>query len=420
MLRSQQGSRPQHLSSVWNQSLVPTSRAEWEGLQADILSEDHQPDALAGRLFELLERNHRYAEATGVSHFFVRTLHNLGNSLLERYPLAQDDMTRFGRMIERALIWEPGNPYCWILWADWFQALGFRDAREWTLREMVRLFPDNEHARVELSRFLIDRGEAHWDEAEYWLRQVMQRYPDGEHSRVVWTRLLTLRHRTAEAEATLAKFVQRRPESQTAREALGRLKAGVYTGAAAQDDSQANQMPMSLPKALKELFRRSRLGAEFNRARIARNHGTVTPTGFIRAETGKGDPLAGFYSQWLMPEETPECPPHAWAWNACQCWQELADTARWQRLAVQFPDSVSATEFLRILSPSGGVDNHSGVTDWCERFDVDNNGGSSAVAFMGDTLQRVSDMSAQEREESALAVLACAAVDALEFASEPA
>ena len=184
-LRPRRTSSPRHSLRGPNRSLMPAAQAEWEGLQADILSEDHQPDVLAERLFELLGRNSRYAEATGVSHFFVRTLHNLGNSLLERHDLDQDDMTQLGRMIERALVWEPRNPYCWMLWADWFQAQRQRNAREWTLREMVRLFPNNVHGRVELSRLLIDRGEVHWDEAELCLGQVMRRYPASEHSHVV-------------------------------------------------------------------------------------------------------------------------------------------------------------------------------------------------------------------------------------------
>ncbi len=418
LLRLQRRARIQRSSNTPQTALVPATQAEWEGLGADILSASGQPEILARRLFKLLERNHRYAEATGVSHFFVRTLHNLGNSLLEQYELGPDDMTRLGRMIERALIWEPANPYCWMLWADWFQARGLRDAREWTLREMVRLFPNDEHARVKLSRLLIDRGEAHWDEAEHWLRQVMQRYPDSAHSPVVWARLLTLRHRTADAEATLTKFVQRHPESQTARQALDRLRAGVYSGAAARDNSHANQMPNSLPTALKELFRRGRLGAEFNRARIARIRGNVSPTDFIREETRKGDPLAGFYSQWLMPEETPECPPYAWAWTACRCWQELADPARWQHLATQFPDAASETEFLRILAASDAADSQSEATDWCKRYDAESVAESPAVTFMSEALKRASAMSRPERDESAVTVLACAAVYAPEFVSE--
>ena len=367
LLRSQHGSSSWQSESARNQSLVPATQEEWGRLQAEILSESYQPNVLARRLFELLERNHRYAEASGVSHFFVRTLHNLGNSLLQRYQLDQDDMTRLGRMIERALIWEPTNPYCWMLWADWFQARGLRDAREWTLRETIRLFPESEHARIELSRLLIDRGNTHWEEAELWLRQVMQRYPDNGHSRVVWARLLTLRGRTAEAKATLVKLLRRQPESQEARGALDRLRDGVYSGGAAQDGNFANQVPMSLPRTMKELFRRSRLGAEFNRARIARIRGNVTRTEFIRAETGKGDPLAGFYSQWLMPEETSECPPYAWAWNACRYWQESAGSDRWRHLSLQFPGAAPETEFLRILAASRDTEDQSEVANWCKR-----------------------------------------------------
>ncbi len=103
---------------------------EWE-IYSRYPQLEHPPEALARRLFELLDQNHDYAVATGVSHFFVRTLHNLGSSLLERYQLVQTDMTRLGLMIERALVWEPTNPYCWMLWADWFElrATGMRAIR---------------------------------------------------------------------------------------------------------------------------------------------------------------------------------------------------------------------------------------------------------------------------------------------------
>ena len=301
---------------------MPATQGEWAALHADILSMDHQPKTLSERLFQLLERNHRYTEATGVSHFFVRTLHNLGTPLLERHQLGDAEMTRFGVMIERALAWEPANPYCWMLWAEWFQAQGHRNAHEWTLREMLRLFPNDDHACVELGRVLIDQGEEHWDEAEHWLQQVLMRSPDS---------------------------------GQTAQRSLDRLRAGMdSTTDDAFDELSDNPIPVALdspdppeplPRALKELFRRGRLGGEFSRARIARTHGRVVPTDFIREETGQGDPLAGFYSQWLMPDETPEGPPHAWAWNACRHWQKLASPDQWRRLAEQFPEAAPETEF---------------------------------------------------------------------------
>ena len=57
---------------------APVKQEEWEGLQDDIVNSGDQPETLAERLFQLLDQNHDYAAATGDSHFFVRTLHNLG------------------------------------------------------------------------------------------------------------------------------------------------------------------------------------------------------------------------------------------------------------------------------------------------------------------------------------------------------
>lgn len=421
--------RVQRPARLQQPALMPAKQAEWEALLTDILSVGHEPDILAQRLFQLLEQNHRYAEATGVSHYFVRTLHNLGSRFLEHYQLRQDDMTRLGLMIERALVWEPANPYCWMLWADWFQARGFRDAREWTLREMLRLFPDNEHASIELSRLLIDRGEDNRDEAEHWLKQVTRRNPDSDRSMIILAQLLMSRHRKTDAEEMLVKFLMRHPENSSARQALDQLRANILPHDPVYGKNQGDQiLPMygsdaetvPLRGALQELCHRGRLGGEFNRARVARKRGNVTPTNIIREETRKGDPLAGFYLQWLMPEETPECPPHAWAWNACRYWQESAGPAGWQHLAMQFPDAALETEFLRILAASGTAESDSEVTDWYARYDTDGRAVSTAVTFMREALERVSAMSQQERDESALAVLACAAVDAPEFVSEPA
>ena len=77
---------------------------------------------------------------------------------------------------------------------------------------MLRLFPDNEHSRVELARLLIGREEDHWEEAEHWLRQAMERNPEGGHSRVVMARLLVRRGRAADAETLLAEFLERDPD----------------------------------------------------------------------------------------------------------------------------------------------------------------------------------------------------------------
>ena len=395
------------------------AREEWSDLKADISRSDHPPETLARRLFEILKRGHDYAEATGVSYFFVRTLHNLGDELLKRHKLGLADMDRLGVMIERALIWEPANPYCWMLWAEWFKIQSRRDAHEATLREMLRLFPSSVHARVELALLLISCGDACWDEAEYHLRNAMDQDPNDGHPCVVMARLLALHHRPSEAEAMLSEFLERRPDDAAVQESLDQLQAHSYpdTAATAFDDAWDDEVqegpdhedsPISLPDALQELLRRGNLAGEFSRARIAMAHRLDPPTDLIRRESLKGDPLAGFYSQWLMPEKTPESPPHAWAWKACRYWQASASPDDWRYLATQFPEAVPETEFLRVLATPGGGD-QSGPIGHCSG----NNGASRAVdAFMHEAQERLVDASPRERDELAVAVMACAAADA--------
>ena len=448
----------------------PATREQVGQLKADIRNSRYPPEILADRLFTLLDQNHRHAETTGTSHFFVRTLHNLGNSLLRRHRLGEAEMARFRLMIERALVWEPANPYCWMLWANWFEAQGHRDAHEWTLREMLRLFPNNEHSRVELARLLIREGEHHWDEAEHWLRQIIERVPDGEaarvelarllirrgehhwdeaehrlrqiierdrdsgHARVVMARLLVLRHRSAEAETLLAEFVERHPANAAAQQSLDRLRSGlrdtedddtlVETRVDGTRDTMGRDYPTtSLFVAPPELAHRGRLAGEFSRARIAKVRGDNVVTERIEEETRKGDPLAGFYSQWLMPDRSPEGPPHAWAWNACRQWQghrqDSAQPDGWQYLAARFPEAAMETDFLRILAaPDDGDGPPSGVTDWCTRYSPDGDIPSRpVVAFMRKGLERLGETDTHERDELALAVLACTAVGVPEFAS---
>lgn len=406
-----------------SQTVVPVPQEEWSDLQSDILSFKQPPTALAGRLFEILEQNHDYAVATGVSHFFVRTLHNLGHRMLEHYQLVETDMSRFGIMIERALVWEPSNPYCWMLWAHWFRDQGQRDAHEATLRETLRLFPGNLDARIELARLLIIHGEDGWDEAEHWLKQAREQDSDGGRSQEVMDQLLNLRRRRAE----LAESLERHPDDEVARRSLDRLRAGMYIGTDADPfgDSRDTGIKQAigsggerirLSDAVYELCRRSTLAGEFSRAQIAKARGRIAPTDSIRQEALRGDPLAGFYSQWLLPEETPECPPHAWAWNACRHWQDSATADRWRHLAENFPEAVPETEFLRVLSAT--ADGDQAAEHWRVRYGSDNGTVPRAVdVYMRQAQKRLASAGPSERQEIAVAVMACEAADALELAA---
>ena len=430
-LRSSPQAKRRHPTS--GRARMLPAKKEWVDLKKKILHSDNPSETLARCLFDLLDRYHDYAEATGVSHFFVRTLHNLGDELMKRHALGSADMDRFGVMIERALAWEPANPYCWMLWAEWFEAQGRADAHEATLREMVRLFPNDLPARAELARLLIDRGDACWDEAEHHLRNAMNRDPSDGHSHVVMARLLVLHDRSAEAEILLAEFLERCPDDATARESLDRLQAGDYVDATAaafgdarddeiQEGVDRGDPPIPPPAALRELLRRGDLAGEFSRARIAMDRGrTAPPTDLIRRESLKGDPLAGFYSQWLIPEETPECPPHAWAWRACRYWQESASSNDWQHLATQFPEAAPETEFLRVLAATPDDGAQSGATGWHGSHSSGSNGASRPVdAFMHEARERLVGAALRERNELAGTVMACAAADALDVGWRPA
>ena len=377
-------------------------------------------------------------------------------------------MARLGQMIERALAWEPMNSYCWSLWAEWFAVLGRSDAREWTLREMSRLFPDDEVSRVELARMLMRRGEVYWDEAEHWLRQASERNPDGKHSRVVLANLLMNRgkNRFAESEFLLRRVLDQEPNNEAALSSIERLdvrrgqfgndenlladlrmhhddawdfshldrlygNAGDFVDEADDgsnedyqvDDSQAAEPRPPLSAVMEELEHRGRLGEEFANARIA---GATSQSGgsteLIRTESRNGDPLAGFYSQWLMPDETPKCPPHAWAWRACQYWQQSAQDRRWHELARQFPETARESEFLRIISKCKTEEckenSRASANRWRNGCGSDDHAVSPNVEFMRREIERYSEIDPDECDEVACTVMANKAAEVPEFTLE--
>ena len=332
---------------------------------------------------------------------------------------------------------------------------------------MLRLFPDNEVSRVELARLLTHRGEDHWDEAEHWLRQAVERSPDDEPSRVELARLLVRlgEDHWDEAERWLRQVVEQDPSNQPARAVMAALQ--VRRGHTADSESSSAELPIhryadpALPRftvrpgngrdsasvgallddggdrvgdglaigppsaVLAELAHRGRLAGEFTRARIARALPLQSaPTERIRQEARRGDPLAGFYSQWLMPDETPDYPPHAWAWQACRCWQESVQHDRWRELAERFPEAARETDFLRILAISEAMDNGdddgSGADRWHARHGSDGDAAlPPLVEFMHRELERIGEISPDEREDLACTVMAGKAADVPEFTPQP-
>lgn len=397
---------------------VPATKAVFDRLKADIL-DCPTAEGLVGRLFELSDRNLRHAEATGESGYFVRTLCNLGSRLLEKALLDEGELSEFGMLIERALAWEPANPYCWMLWADWFRVRGNLPAREWTLREMARIFPTNAHCRVELSRLLMARSSDYAGEAERLLRQAAERSPGSAHAHVELARLLAVTGRAGEARSLLRDVLAEDPENEVAWNVLEGLRLGVL-GSFSEDENCGDiaESAVSSP-FLDELARRGELGGEFHQALCAGNQMMVDAPARIMAEAAKGDGLGGFYAQWLKLKETPECPPHAWAWRACQLWQGQSSPEAWRSLATRFPEAAMETDFLRILVTADGQQLHDEQNRWQNRYYP--NGAPPtrpAATYMKHSVERLADYTeAHARDEIALAVLSSGAVGMLEFTS---
>ena len=403
----------------------PAPEQEWTALLSDIQNPLYQAGKLARRLYEILEKDDDYALATGDSYPFVRTLCNVGREILERHALSASDMERFGVMIERALAWEPVNYYCWMLWAKWYQVQGQRDAEEAILREMLRMFPRNPPPHVELARLLIRRGEDNWQEAEHYLRRAIDQESNNGHAHVVMAHLQFLRGRPKEAKATLKGFLADNPKNQEARSFLDQLQAGLPPRETAPPDDTSRDViqgtdavdTSAAASTLREVLRRGELATEFNRARFA--NGSAVQTTRIRQESRVGDSLAGFYSQWLELDDTPACPPNAWAWDACQHWQRKTTTSEdWQNLAERFPEAATETEFLRSLACPGTAEGE----NW-HRHNTDKGATGRAVDMLmhelTETWERlVTDHNAtqHERDDAACALMACAAADTLEFA----
>lgn len=373
---------------------LPAPNLVWTTLLKDIQNPSKQPEELARRLFKILEQNDDYASETGDSDPFVKGLSHLGSELLLLGPLKTSDMARLHTMIERALAWAPADAYCWTLWAKWFQVMGQREAQEAILRETLRLSPYNAVAQVELARVLIQRGESHWHEAEHYLHRTLRQYPDNGPAQSVLDRLQSLRTRTGQAREAVHDWSQ----------------------SASQKDN-AVEHPQSSVSVLQEVLRRGSLTEEFSRARFTGY--PAAHRGLIRQETRLGDSLAGFYSQWLQPDDTPACPPYAWAWNACLHWQKAAGPEAWQDLAKRFPEATTETRFLCGLahpqSAGGeGQQHHRGPQGDASSRAVD-----ILIREMTETWeQHVTnhDVTQQERDEAACAVMACAAANTPKFA----
>lgn len=340
----------------------PTDRREKEALEAAIRNRNQATASVAQRYANIVEHELHYAQHTGDAHFFVRTLCNHGNLLLNRADLPADVLGRIGDWIEEALRWEPNNEHIWTFWADWLASQGREEHQEWVLREAVRLFPDNGPSRVELARLLIRRGEERWPEAEHWLREAVQRDADNEPSRVVLAKLLAATGRANQGSELLRQLLARAPRYSIAQIVLRQLEAGethfhwddADTGSEpatrkpAQAAAPIHPQHVATPVAglLAHLRARAEAQARFTEARDGTQ--PAEARGRLKADANAGDALAGFYAAWLGEAVDPP-PPHAWAWRVANCYRSDRE-ADWQAVDLAFPEFFDLNQYLRWLA----------------------------------------------------------------------
>ncbi len=152
----------------------------------------------------LVSKHRRYAEATGDSHFLVRTFTNLGMRLIQHGTDARTERARTAQeLAKEALQWEPHNVFAWPLWRNSLAAEGALEAAELVGWEFVRRFPDDEKASNQLADFLAVRPDRR-DVAEALYGETIQRFPDDPYARTQLAELLITEGRIADAETVVA------------------------------------------------------------------------------------------------------------------------------------------------------------------------------------------------------------------------
>ena len=163
-----------------------------------------------------------------------------------------------------------------------------------------------------------------------------------------------------------------------------------------------------------EIERRGRLSAEFRGALTAVERGDVPTTALIRRQALGEDALAGFYLQWLLPNDASEPPPNAWAWNACRLWQDRASADEWRGLERRSAEFAAETSFLGWLAQTTDAERER--ERWLARFSDE--GAASwppRLHLMRARVEARGEANASKRNELALAVLSSAALAPPEF-----
>jgi tetratricopeptide (TPR) repeat protein len=195
------------------------SRAELNALVAQLNRRGFSPE-LWTNIRAFVARHWRYAEASGESHFVVRTVTNLGHRLLHARP-QREVVISVRDWAVRALALDPEDGYIWDLWAKALNTLGRQEdalAVQW---ETLRRFPDDPVPRNRLAEALRARRRAAL--AEAILHDAVRDFPRDAFCRVALAELLRETERPEQAETLLRDTVRDIPGNAACRVALAEL-----------------------------------------------------------------------------------------------------------------------------------------------------------------------------------------------------
>jgi|GEM_PF-2109036 len=242
-----------HSRSQKGKSLLPSPSWKEDAKRIrKLLQKNYQTVLQEAEKLLLSERS--YAEKTGHSYHFCRSLVSFANSIQKKYP------EQAVRWMEEALTWEPWNPYIWsglinamcldkrrsiddVLLIAWQGIERFpNDVVVWTIlaetlrtatkltdaeavyQEIILRFPNDVVALSGLAETLKAAGKL--GEAEGIYRQIVQKFPDDVVALCGLAETLKVAGKLADAEAAYLKTIQKFPDNAIALSGLGEtLKA---------------------------------------------------------------------------------------------------------------------------------------------------------------------------------------------------
>ncbi|NNJ83718.1 MAG: hypothetical protein HKP13_02095, partial [Gammaproteobacteria bacterium] len=197
------GKRP--AKAIGNRQVQLPDADERKELKEEIRRANQISESLWRGFQTLMTKRWAYAEMSGESHFAVRTLNNLGRSLLRLNPNASM-LERLHAWTRRAIEAELENAHSWDLWATLLARLGQSEESLAVRWEATRRFPDDPVTQTQLAQLLIRVDK--YSVAEHLLRETMMRFPDNAFCRTMLAELLRDDGRTIDAEALLRETMK--------------------------------------------------------------------------------------------------------------------------------------------------------------------------------------------------------------------